>query len=331
MNVRDSALDSELTVSIVNFRTPMMTISCLESVVPELSGYDPARVLVVDNCSGDGSAETIERAIAERGWDPMVQLVRAPTNGGFSAGNNIALKAMSARRYLLLNSDTRVLPGAVATLMQAMDERPDVGLVSPRIEHEDGRPQNTCYRFRTPVTELLSAARTGLLTSVFPRHVSSMPVPKAPIEPDWTSFACCLIKGEVIDSVGLLDEGYFMYFDDLDYCRRARDACWKVLHRPDARVIHLRGRSGPVKRLTAERQRRPAYFYHSRNRYFAKFYGRAGLWTANVLWESGRAISLARELFRNKAPHTCRAEPLDIWANAWQPLAPPHATADPTD
>lgn len=329
--VSTHCLESRLVVSILNYKTAALTIQCLDTVIPELADCPSGRVFVVDNCSGDGSAEMIDRAVAERGWAPKVEVLRAPVNGGFSAGNNIVFRTAPAKRYLLLNSDARIVPGAVSTLMQAMSARPDVGLVSPRIEHEDGQPQNTCYRFRTPLTEFLNAARTGPLSRAFPEHIATLPVPDEPIEPDWTSFACCLIRKEVIEDTGTLDEGYFMYFDDLDYCRRARDAGWRVLHRPDARVVHLRGQSGPVKKLTAERKRRPAYFYHSRNRYFAKFYGRAGLWTANILWEAGRGISLARELLRHKEPHTCQHESIDIWSNCWTPLAPPHAAMESCD
>ena len=105
-------------------------------------------------------------------------------------------------------------------------------------------------------------------------------------------------------------------------------AGWAVLHWPAARVVHLRGRSNPVKSLTSQRKRRPAYWYASRARYYAKFYGRWGLWGANLLWTAGRSISLARELFGRKRPHTCAREWLDIWTNCWDPLrtsTPPEA------
>lgn len=331
MMARHTGATPDIAVVILNYRTAALTINCLETVVPELAAYPSARVFVVDNCSGDGSDEQIEAAIRKRGWDPRVKVIRTSSNGGFAAGNNAVLRVTTADRYLLLNSDTLIRPGAVATLMAALDGRPDAGIASPRIEHDDGRPQQTCYRFRTPVTELINAARTAPLTRMFPSHVGTLPVPDGPCEPDWTSFACCLIRGELVRQVGLLDEGYFMYFDDLDYCRRARMAGWRVLHWPEAVVVHLRGQSGPVKQLTAERKRRPDYFYHSRNRYFAKFYGRTGLWAANILWELGRGISLAREMIRHKQPHTCRREPIDIWSNSWNPLKPPHTRADAFD
>lgn len=313
-----------LATIVVNYRTADLTIECLRSCIDAHRGIPDAQVIVVDNCSGDGSDDVIEAAIEENSWDDRVRLTRSPVNGGFSAGNNVALKEVDADLYLLLNSDTLVYDGAIETLIRVLEQRPDVGLIGPRIEWPDGAPQNTCYRFRTPITEFLVGAKTDVFTRMFPRHVAAMPVPEQECEPDWTSFACCLIRREVIDQVGLLDEGYFMYFDDIDYCRRARDIGWKVLHYPSARIIHLRGQSGPVKKLAAERKRRPAYFYHSRNRYFAKFHGRFGMWLANIGWHAGRAVSLIREALRTKQPHTCEREWLDIWKNGWSPMSPPH-------
>ena len=107
--------------------------------------------------------------------------------------------------------------------------------------------------------------------------------------------------------------GYFLYFDDVDYCRSARNTGWTVKYFPASRVVHLRGKSNPVKEMTAKRLRRPDYWYHSRSWYFAKFYGKTGLLTANLLWYLGRSISFARELVGNKKPHVCEAEWRDIW------------------
>jgi N-acetylglucosaminyl-diphospho-decaprenol L-rhamnosyltransferase len=118
----------------------------------------------------------------------------------------------------------------------------------------------------------------------------------------------------------VLDDGFFLYFDDLDFCRRARVAGWTVRNWPAARVVHLRGRSNPVKEMTAERKRRPAYWYESRARYYAKHYGWWGLLGANVAWWLGRGVSLVREALGNKAPHVCEREWLDIWSNWRKPL-----------
>jgi len=132
-----------------------------------------------------------------------------------------------------------------------------------------------------------------------------------------------LVRRAVIDQIGLMDEGYFMYFDDIDYCRRARDAGWKILHWPQARVVHLRGGSGDVKSDVAARRRPRAYLYASRSRYFAKFYGYLGLWLANLMWLAGRIISLVREAAGTKQRHTCDYTAQDIRMNWRSPMKMP--------
>lgn len=311
-----------LAVVIVNYRTAQLVEDGLASLEGQL---EPGRDLavVVENGSGDDSGDQLEKRIRARGWEPWVLLHRWDTNEGFAGGTNVGIRAVDADFYLLFNSDALARPGLVEALMKVMRDRPDVGLVGPQITWLDGTPQNTCYRFRTPITELLAAARTDPLTQLFPDHEGTLPVFHEPMEPDWLSFACALIRREVIDQVGLLDGGYFMYFDDLDYCRRAKQKGWKVLYWPHIQAIHLRGQSSPVKKLQAERKRRPRYFYASRARYFAKFYGLPGLWLTNLLWEVGRFVAWMRELVGHKKPHTCQREPLDIWTNGFHPLRMP--------
>ncbi len=119
-----------------------------------------------------------------------------------------------------------------------------------------------------------------------------------------------------------MDEDYFMYFDDIDYCRRTTEAGWQIIHYPLARVVHLRGGSGSVKKDVALRKRPPAYLYASRSRYFAKFYGIFGLWFANILWLIGRSISLTREIIQKIEPQTCNSEAIDIWSHWLNPLKP---------
>lgn len=311
-----------LAIVIVNYRTPKLVIDCLVSLQTEVEVGQHC-VVVVDNASGDNSVEQIQQGITANNWSEWVRLVPSPVNGGFSAGNNLGMKAVTADAYLLLNSDTIVRKGAIASLLKAMETHPHAGLISPRLEWPDATPQISCFRYRSPVSELIGSAETRPITKLLNSYDVPIPVSEEAIEPDWTSFACVLIRREVIDQIGLMDEGYFMYFDDIDYCRMARNAGWKILHWPEARVVHLRGGSSPVKAAMAARKRPKAYLYASRTRYFTKFYGYTGLWMANLLWLAGRSISLARELVGNKQPHTCESEASDIWMNWRHPMKPP--------
>jgi len=314
-----------LAIIIVNYKTPDLVIDCLFSLQNQVE-LDSDSVIVVDNASGDDSVVRLETAVTQNQWQQWVKIVPSQINGGFSAGNNLGIQAVSAAAYLLLNSDTIVRPGAIALLKEAMHTYPRAGLISPRLEWPDGTPQISCFRYHSPVSELINAAATGPVSKLLINYDVPLPVSDVPMNPQWTSFACVLIRREVIEQVGLMDEGYFMYFDDVDYCHQARDAGWDIVHFPTARVVHLRGGSGSVKKAIAQRQRPRAYLYASRARYFHKFYGYAGLLAANLLWLVGRSISWVRELAGNKKPHTCQLESRDIWLNWKNPLIPPANT-----
>jgi GT2 family glycosyltransferase len=296
---------------VLNYQTPQMALDCVETVVAAL---DPELdcAVVVDNASNDGSAEQLRRAIDAKGW-PAVRLVESDRNGGFSAGNNVGIRAVEAQAYLLLNSDTLVEPDAVDLLWGALQADARIGLVSPRLQYRDGTPQISCFRLHTPLSELIAGSGTGLVRRFLARWDVPIDLSEQAFEPGWTSFAAVMLRRDVVDAIGGLDEGYFMYYEDTDYCRRARQAGWRLWHEPRARVVHLRGGSSPVKRFTAERRRRPRYYYASRARYFRRAFGPAGLLAANLGWTLGRGIAWLREQLGSKQPHTVEAELMDVW------------------
>lgn len=311
----------ELAVIILNFRTAALTIECLSSLAAEV-GLGIGAV-VVDNASGDGSAERIEGVLAARGWSSWARVIRSAVNGGFAAGNNLGMRSVEAAAYLLLNSDTLVRRGALDSLRLALRLRPDAGIVGPRILNARGEPDFSAFRFPSPGSELVRAANSGPVTRVLGRWDVVLPHRDAPSEPGWVGFAGAVVRSEVLRSVGALDDGYFMYFEDVDYCRRAREAGWKVLHWPAAEIVHLGGCSSQVTSAAGRLKRAPRYFYEARARYFAKFYGRAGLWLANVLWCVGRTLSWTRERLGRPGGSAREREVTDIWTNATQPLGSP--------
>lgn len=313
-----------LAIIIVNYRTPELVIGCLESLAPEIDSA-AHRAVIVDNDSGDGSAQRLEAAIQERRWGGWARVARSPRNGGFSAGNNFGIASVEASAYFLLNSDTIVRPGALAALLDALDRHPGAAAIGPRLEGLDGAAQVSCFRDRTPASELIGAAATGPITRLLRRFEVALPVSDAPIEPQWVTFAAALLRREALAEVGPLDEGFFMYLEDVDWCRRARRAGWAILHWPAARVVHFRGGTAPVKRLAAERRRLPRYCYESRSRYFAKHFGFLGLPAANLCWMAGRMVSLARELSGGRRPQASAAAWRDNWINWLRPLRAPRA------
>lgn len=312
----------DLAVVIVNFRTPHFVTECLATLLPELTGVK-SKVVVVDNRSGDGSADSIRSWLVEHDRKNKVMLIESPTNSGFAGGNNTGIRAVRAINYLLLNSDTLVRPGAIARLLDDARLYADAGLFSPRLEWPNGDGQGSCFRFHTPASELMAAARTGLIDGLLRHRVVGMPVQQNIARPQWTSFACVLVRREVFDRIGLLDDGYFMYFEDVEFCHRALSAGWVVLHDPSARVVHLRGGSSPVKERTRTRSRLPRYFHESRARLFYQLYGRTGLTAANLLWWLGRLVSLPQQiLFRRADKAAIERQWLDIWINWRNPMRP---------
>jgi len=272
-----------VAVVVLNYRTPDLVEGCLRSLGGQMAAGE-REAIVVDNCSMDESADRIESAIERNGWSSWARVVRSPVNGGFAAGNNVGVREVDAETYVLLNSDTIVRDGALDRLL-AMRSGP-VAIAGPSLEWPHGERQISTFRFRTPLTELISAGRLGSVGRAFQGHVVARELSEFADDLDWVSFACVAIRREVFDRIGLLDEGYFMYFEDMDFCRRARVAGYRVGYVPKARVVHLRGGTSEVKRNTQRRERRPAYFYSARARYFRKWYG-----IADGCWQMARGHS----------------------------------------
>lgn len=297
-----------------------MTVDCLGSILPDL--LDHWKCVVVDNASGDGSVKKINDWIISQGVSDKISVISSSVNTGFSGGNNIGISNCTAKYYLLLNSDTQVISGSIAILLDEAKKNPSAGLITPRLEFENGMPQESCFHFHSPISEFLNAVNIGILDRLFSGYRVPIPASNSKTNPDWSSFACVLIKGELIETIGMLDDGYFMYYEDAEFCHRSRMAGWDVLNVPKARVVHLRGKSSPVKSSTEKRKRLPLYYYESRTRYFYQVYGYAGLFFANLLWWFGRSFSKTRQVMGRNDKAVSEKQWLDIWTNFNKPLKP---------
>jgi len=317
----------KLVVSVINFRTAELTLACIRSVLADIGDLD-VQVVVVDNASGDGSDDAIADWIAAQPKGTPVRLVRSPTNSGFSGGHNQGIGALAAEYYLVLNSDAVLRPGFIAAILAAAECYPRAGLIAPVIETEGGVVQVSAFRFHSPWSELVRGASSAPVTRLLRRHVVALPPPVAQAEIDWVSFACVLLRAEMIGQIGLMDEGYFLYFEDAEYCLRARRAGWEIARAPRAVAVHFRGGSGPVKALEKARKRLPPYYYASRARFFRHAHGPFGPVLANALWYLGRGLAQTRRLFGKPVPGTVEAEARDIWINSLQPLGPRHAPGE---
>ena len=306
-----------LAVVIVNYKTPEFSLGALDSLLPQV---DPEldEVLLVDNDSQDESVSTLEAGLRERGLPTSFRVVAASENQGFSAGVNVGLSAADAEYYLVLNSDVIVGEGAIAAILECAKSARRFGVIGPRLEGLDGEQQLSTFRYPSARGELVEAAGTGPITRLLmPTHSErARSLEEGGL---WISFAAVLLSRQIIEQIGLMDEGFFMFFEDVDYCRRAREAGFTLVFCPEARITHLRGGSSPVKRLRSERKQLPAYYYDSRSRYFTKHHGRGFLLFANCLWTLGQIIAWSRELI-GRPRHNARRAAIDIWRGATRSL-----------
>lgn len=316
-----------LTVSIINYKTADLTIACVQSVLADIGDLD-VHVVVVDNASGDGSAETIAAWIAEQPEGTPVSLVRSEKNTGFSGGHNIGIGARQSEYYLILNSDAVLRPGFLNAILAAAMDTPQAGLVSPRIETDDGEVQVSCFRFHSPQSELDRGASTGPISKLLQRKIVALQPPVRPADVEWASFCCILLRGKMVEQIGPMDEGYFLYFEDAEYCLRARRAGWGIHLANDAVAVHFRGGSGPVKSLEKAKKRLPPYFYASRTRFMRQAHGSLGPIQANLLWCLGRGIAYLRVFAGKPVPPAVAHEARDIWTNVFQPLGPRRAPGE---
>ena len=246
----------EISVVIVNWNTCDLLRQCLQSVyrtVREIA----FEVIVVDNGSTDGSVAMLEAEF------PGVRIIANGENRGFAAANNQALRVMSGRYALLLNSDAVLMEDAAASLHRFMEGQPEAAMAFGQLLNADGSKQNSIAAFPTLWTLL---ANTSLLEYLFPRRYPSKRYPHpGPIGIESGIGACMLVRKTAVDAVGMLDERYFFFFEETDWCFRMRRAGWKIYHVPAARIVHYQGQS------IGRNVRSRIAFYRARYQFFRKW------------------------------------------------------------
>jgi hypothetical protein len=260
----------DLSIIILNHKTKNLLKECLRAIrfaQPKLV----FEVIVVDNASGDGSPEMV---LADF---PEARLIRAEENLGYAGGNNLGLKAATGRAIMVMNPDILVLPGSLETLVRFLDTHGDVGVVGPGLVNPNGSIQPSCYRFHSVLTPLYRRTLLGLLPAG-KRAVADYLMADFDHEQvrdvDWLLGGALCARRSAIEQVGPLDEAFFLYFDDTDWCRRFWEHGWRVVYCPDARMVHFHQRAsrGGVLELF----RNPTARMHARSAltYFRKYRGK---------------------------------------------------------
>lgn len=249
----------DLSVVIVNWNVRELLKECLASLV------EAKEVIVVDNASTDGSGQMVRELF------PHVKLISNQSNTGFPRANNQGIRASQGRYVLLLNPDTQVLNDALSAMVTHMDAYPRVGVLGPQLLNSDGTVQSSRRRFPTLATAFVESTilqRYLPHSSLLQRYYCEDIPPNTIQEVDWVTGACMTVRRETIDEVGLLDEDYFMYSEELDWCFRIKKAGWKIVYLPSARVVHHYGQSSEK-----DLPHRHIYFQDSKCKFFAKHYG----------------------------------------------------------
>lgn len=274
-----------LAIIIINFRTPQYTEDCLSSIEPERASVPGLRVVLVENASGDDSLPRLREAIAKRGWSSWVDLLPQEKNLGFAGGNNAGLKhvrASAAEDYVLfLNSDTIVHPGCLAACIRAMRADSGIGILSCMLENRDGSVQNICWRFPSPVRE---TARAFALPYFFQRGFRWADVTDktwdrraGPRDVEWVGGAFMMLRTETLKRLGGMDDSFFFYGEDIEFCHRMHRNGLRVRFDPAGTITHFGGASSDPTRL-ADR-RRATLLWAARFGVQKKLYGPlAALW-----------------------------------------------------
>ncbi|MFI4860293.1 MAG: glycosyltransferase family 2 protein [Phycisphaerales bacterium JB063] len=304
-NPVDTPVSAVIDVVIVNYCTGELVCDCLDSLVGEADRLPGMRVTITDNASGDDSIGRIAEHINTRGYAGWATTMPLDENGGFAYGNNAAIRAALGcetppEAVLLLNPDTVVRPGAVEQLWSFLQAHPDVGIAGSRLEHPDASVQTSAFRFPGFAGEVEEAVRFGPATRLLSRWVVA-PTPPSQAQPcDWVSGASMMVRRAVFDEVGLLDDGFFMYYEELDFIRRAADRGWPCWYVPESRVVHLVGQASGVTDLKKPQKRRPAYWFEARSRYFRRHHGVVGKLCIDLGWVAGRVFFKLMNALRRK-------------------------------
>ncbi len=265
----------KLSVIVLNYNTGALATRCLASLIADLEQTDfDFHICVVDNHSPDDSATLLENCINDNDWGDRATLIKSAKNGGYAYGNNLgirhAIEQFDPEYVWLVNPDTVMLPNAASELINFLADNRQADLCGSRLQDEDGTLQISAFRFPSIISEIIDYCQLGLISNALAEHAVIMPAPENNARVDWVAGASLMIRRSVVDDIGLMDEDYFLYYEEVDYilaAQRAGHSCWYV---PSSKIIHMVGAATGISDHRKQAPRRPQYWFNSRRRYFLK-------------------------------------------------------------
>ena len=281
----------DVSVIIVNWNTRVLVVECINSVLRTAGRLD-LEIIVVDNASTDGSVAAVRRQF------PSVTVIANSRNVGFACANNQGAVASHGRHLLLLNSDARLMPNALQSLVTTLEARPTVGLVGAQLRNADGSFQASHSSFPGLRQEFLILSSLGrrLYGQSYPSFGPGDS--QGPVVADYVEGACMLVRREAYQTVGGLDEAYFMYAEDVELCYALKNCGWQVCYQPAALVVHLGGASSQNRRTERESD-----LYCSRVRFFQRHYGTAAAYALTAQIVAFTAVKLLAHSFLRLISH----------------------------
>lgn len=280
----------DLSIIIVSWNVADLLSACLDSIRASLS----TEIIVVDSASSDGTPDMLRTRY------PDVKLLAQTENVGFTRGNNIGLQAAQGRYLLLLNPDTEVIGDALEQMVAYLDAHPEVGIVGPHTLNSDGSHQSTRRRFPTLAVGVFEStwmqgyAPQGLLDRYYVRDLPD----DGTYEVDWVQGSALMARREVYQQIGGLDEGFIMYSEELDWCKRAKQAGWRVVYLGHAKITHHGGKSSEQ-----AGGRRHIHFQQSKLRYFRKYHGALAAQALRLFLLASYGLQLAQEWLKGALGH----------------------------
>jgi GT2 family glycosyltransferase len=302
-----------MTVSaiIVNWNGGDFLRNCIASPYRELGG--PLReIILLDNASSDQSVESVQHAF------PAVAIVRTGGNLGFAKANNLGILASQSESVLLMNNDAVAKPGSIASLVAVMEQDDRIGIVGPQLRNPDGSLQLSYGRFPS-VLGVVGGFRTRKVDRYYERTGY-----ENPHDVDWMTGACLLVRRRMLEEIGLLDEGFFFNYEDVDLCKRAHDRGWRRVYTPDASVIHQKAVSSvnpEMKERILLEKRRSQLLYYRKHGSIESFYLIKCLNLAygmlHLLWSVCATVANRGSTGQVPRPQFYRRLLTTVWAMGW--------------